>query len=101
MTIGRVGVDLYPLQDQGGALVAGAWAVFGDDGSASSSSSTCDVTPGVADRVRFAVGGHPAGQRVAGPGAGSGVVVRTPLPGADTAGAAPAAGGSYILTDEH
>ena len=33
----------------GGALVAGAWAVFGDDGG-SSSSSTCDVT-GVAGRV--------------------------------------------------
>ena len=37
-----------------GALVAGAWAVFGDDGSASSWSSTCDVT-GVADRVLLLV----------------------------------------------
>ena len=83
----------------GGALVAGAWAVFGDDGSASSSSSTCDVT-GVADRVLPSVVTlQVSGSQ--GSGTGSGVVVRTPLPGADTAGAAPAAGGSYILTNEH
>src|SRR5689334_3469751 len=71
----------------GGVLVAGAWAVFGDNGgSSSTSTSTCTVTD-IADRVLPSVVTlHVSGSQ--GSGTGSGVVVKTPLPGAS--GSAPA-----------
>jgi putative serine protease PepD len=85
----------------GGGLVAGAWALFGDDGdsgSESSSASTCDVST-VADEVLPSVVTLLASGSE-GSGTGSGVVVRAPLPGTDVAGGSGATG-VYILTNEH
>jgi putative serine protease PepD len=85
----------------GGALVAGAVALFSDNGdsgsSTSSTTSSCDVVS-VSDRVLPSVVTlQVSGQR--GSGTGSGVVVRAPLPG-EAPGGSPAAG-TYILTNEH
>jgi putative serine protease PepD len=81
----------------GGGLVAGAWALFGDDGDSGSAStiSTCDVSA-VADEVLPSVVTlQVSGSQ--GSGTGSGVVVRAPLPGGDSSDAS----GVYILTNEH
>jgi len=82
----------------GGALVAGAVALFGDDdASTSPEASTCQVT-GVADRVLPSVVTlHVSGPQ--GAGTGSGVAVETPLPGGDDAAATDHR--VYLLTNEH
>jgi putative serine protease PepD len=83
----------------GGALVAGAWEVFSDNGDSGSTStkSSCDVVS-VSDQVlpsvvTLLVSGSQ------GSGTGSGVVVQAPLPGGGAADSS--ANGIYILTNEH
>ena len=87
----------------GGGLVAGAWALFGDDGdsgsgSATDSPSTCDVSAVAGEVLPSVVTLQVSGSE--GSGTGSGVVVQAPLPGADAVGASDASG-VYILTNEH
>jgi putative serine protease PepD len=85
----------------GGAIVAGAWEVFGDHGDSSATATTtkssCDVVS-VSDQVlpsvvTLLVSGSQ------GSGTGSGVVVQAPLPGEGSGDSS--ANGIYILTNEH
>jgi putative serine protease PepD len=83
----------------GGALVAGAWALFGDGGgSGSDSGSTCDVSAVADDVLPSVVTLQVSGSQ--GSGTGSGVVVRAPLPEGEGTGDS-GASGIYILTNEH